>query len=374
MSETLQFEVGQDTSKGLVRDENQDDFGWLTTPNGELLLVADGMGGSEGGRLAAETAINGIRAYFDEQSGPVTEMLRHAIQHANSEVHKQAVRGTGLADMGTTIVVLVVKDGLAYTGHVGDSRIYLQRNNTLTRLTKDHSKVQKLVDAGKISEEEAETHEDAHLISRCIGCDEKVEADVRPDPIIIQPGDAFLLCSDGLSSLVKDEEISLQLNDRVKTPNQTCQNLVALALERGGHDNVTVQLIRFTGQPASVPPLQTAKKQHPITEQPKPATAPAPVKAPPHSSSKNLYLAIGTALLALLLLAGGYLFFRGKPEPVVEPQPPSPQAKQQSTPRPGIPESLIRENEIPAQEQPAASPPAPVKQSESPKQLPNISI
>jgi len=144
--------------------------------------------------------------------------------------------------MGTTVVVLYISDQQAFLGHVGDSRIYLYRDNVLKQLTKDHSKVQNLIDIGMIGPEDAAQHPEANVITRCLGTREDVSAEILRDPVQVMPDDLFLLCSDGLWGMVPDTEIEKRVSG--KDPlDVMCKNLVSDALSAGGEDNVTVQLI-----------------------------------------------------------------------------------------------------------------------------------
>lgn len=154
--------------------------------------------------------------------------------------------------MGTTVVILVIKDNKAYIAHAGDSRIYLHRDNRLYRLTNDHSMVQAMVDKGMLPPDEAENHPNANVITRCLGAKANIEPEIRSEPIEIGPGDLFLLCTDGLCGLAKDNEIVTVISrgDNLKA---IVDGLIALALGKGGHDNVTVQGVFFDGKSSRRP-------------------------------------------------------------------------------------------------------------------------
>lgn len=266
----LQFKVGQDSHTGLQRKENQDSFGWFSTGTGELFVVADGMGGTSGGRVAADMAIAALRQTFEQAGKGCADLLRQGIEKANQQVMELAQREAKLVGMGSTLVAMAYQNGLAYIAHVGDSRLYMLRQGRLTRLTRDHSKVQGLIDSGQMSEAAAEQHPDAHVITRCVGGGQTINAEIRSTPIICQPGDCFLLCTDGLSSLVNDKEIAGIIAIQNGFPATTCHKLVKLALERGGHDNVTLQLICFAGQ-VTKPILAAAPAGQPAAPTPNPS-------------------------------------------------------------------------------------------------------
>ena len=245
----MKMNIAQKTDVGRQRQDNQDNMSWLSLGGGELFIVADGMGGEAGGRMAADMAIAAIKESFEKGGLPVIQLLKTSIEEANRRIHATGSSGDlKYHKMGTTVVVLFIKDDKAYIAHIGDSRIYRYRMGRLERLTKDHSQVQQLVDMGLIKPEDAEDHPDANVITRSLGSKPVVEVDIRPEPETILPGDKFLLCTDGLSSLVSDREIQAILaQQHPVTP--TCDLLIQTALNKGGHDNVTVQLISFDGQP-----------------------------------------------------------------------------------------------------------------------------
>ena len=202
------------TDVGLVRSENQD-FGTYTTaeeerhahPGGRLLLVADGMGGHRGGatasRLAAETIKN---QYLGSETSDPETALRESLSRANARIFSEAQANPDLRGMGTTTSALVVRENVAWFGHVGDSRIYLIRNNEIRQLTEDHSLVASMVREGLITSKEAEVHPRRNVLQRSMGVGEDVEIDIR-GPFPVQEGDVFILCSDGLHGLVHEEEL-----------------------------------------------------------------------------------------------------------------------------------------------------------------------
>ena len=232
------------TDVGLVRTENQDS-GTLTTPGeeagshtgGRLMVVADGMGGHRGGATASRLAVETVKStYLTNASDDVPAALREALARANARVYTESQSNAELRGMGTTTSALVVRGGEAWFGHVGDSRIYMVRGNEIKQLTDDHSLVATMVREGLLTTAEAENHPRRNVLQRSVGVAEDVEADVR-GPIELQEGDVFILCSDGLHGVVKEEEMI----GPAKLPiARAAEELVRLTLQRGAPDNVTV--------------------------------------------------------------------------------------------------------------------------------------
>ncbi|MED5173112.1 MAG: Stp1/IreP family PP2C-type Ser/Thr phosphatase, partial [Actinomycetota bacterium] len=232
----LRLTWGGATDQGRVRANNQDamyaDWG--------LFVVADGMGGHQGGEVAANLA---VRTLTDAKRENLNE-LHIAVQHANRVVHETAIAQPELHGMGTTLTVLAVTrhgDGHQFAVlNVGDSRIYHYRNNNLTQLTDDHSYVGELMRRGELDAEAAAVHPYRNMLTRAIG----VHADVEIDEWLIDPvgGDRFLLCSDGLTNEIDDDEIAKQLSSS-HDPSTTAKALVNLANKSGGRDNSTVLIV-----------------------------------------------------------------------------------------------------------------------------------
>jgi PPM family protein phosphatase len=212
--------VAQLTDIGLERKENQDAVNCVYDERSDthLLLVADGMGGAACGSRASQLAVTIIEEKFFDAAGrslPIDQRINRALIAANHSIWSEAQSGaSGLAagmlncrGMGATCVLLALLEDNAWVAHVGDSRVYQVSPHRIVRLTRDHSHVQRLVDGGLISEEEAQTHPDRSRIERALGPREIVRPELRPDSIPLVEGDSFVLCTDGLSSLVHDEEI-----------------------------------------------------------------------------------------------------------------------------------------------------------------------
>lgn len=233
----MRIEAVSDT--GLVRKGNEDCY--LINKSLGLFAVADGMGGHEAGEVASFLAVKTLEKTIEnEQDGDGA--LAAAIQAANSEIYFQAQQESSLAGMGTTLTAVYCHDGKVSIGHVGDSRAYLIRNSQATLLTRDHSLVNELILSGQISEEEAENHPHRHIVTRALGTEPKVEIDILSP--VIEQGDCLFLCTDGLSNLVKAEEI-VQTVENSDSLADALVLLKQLALERGGFDNITALVIEF---------------------------------------------------------------------------------------------------------------------------------
>lgn len=236
------------TDVGLVRSENQD-FGTYTTaeeekesnPGGRLLIVADGMGGHRGGATASRLAAETVKAqYLGSETADIPAALKESLIRANARIFSEAQSNPELRGMGTTTSVLAVRGDQSWLAHVGDSRIYLVRGDEIRQLTDDHSLVATMVREGLLTSAEAENHPRRNVLQRSMGVAEEVEVDVR-GPIEIQPGDTFILCSDGLHGLVKEHE----LKEIARKPIvAAADEFLRKALERGAPDNVTVIVAR----------------------------------------------------------------------------------------------------------------------------------
>jgi protein phosphatase len=232
---------------GCVREINED-AGRFASPaevsangKGLLVLVADGMGGHSAGEVASQMAVDVInRVYYESKSSP-RGALEAAFHAANEAIHEVSTRDEALIGMGTTCTALVLQNGSALAAHVGDTRLYLIRNEQIYLMTEDHSAVMEMVKRGLISLEEARHHPEKNVILRALGSHPEVAVTIWDTPLPVKGGDRFLLCSDGLYDLVEDDEIKQVA--MASAPNAACQNLIALAKHRGGHDNITVAIV-----------------------------------------------------------------------------------------------------------------------------------
>jgi serine/threonine protein phosphatase PrpC len=230
---------------GCVRELNEDSGDCvcpgdaaLRASKGVLAIVADGMGGHSAGEVASGLAVETVRRAYYEAAGEPQAALKNAFHEANREIYKAAERDESKKGMGTTCTALVLQNGTAISAHVGDSRLYLVRDGQIYLMTEDHSAVMELVKAGAITLEQARHHPDKNVILRAMGSHPEVEVATWKEPFPVKAGDSFLVCSDGLYDLVEDEEIKQII--MINNPRAACQNLVELAKERGGHDNITV--------------------------------------------------------------------------------------------------------------------------------------
>lgn len=248
-SQEFTIEACGKTDVGQVRSANQDSF--LVDDSNGLFVVADGMGGHAGGEIASQLAIQEIRAFLASHSellndpklthpdGRISSVLADAVNHASTRIYERALEEPSLKGMGTTATVLKVIGSHAYCAHVGDSRCYLIRAGFIYQLTSDHSLVSEQVRAGILSKEEAEGHHLRNVITRSVGYQE--EEDVDTTTLSLEPGDLFLICSDGLHGKVTDQELSLLTGEH---GTKVVEKLISLANERGGDDNITAVVIK----------------------------------------------------------------------------------------------------------------------------------
>jgi serine/threonine protein phosphatase PrpC len=236
------------TDPGCIRETNEDSVRYFRPADpaelarkGVIAIVADGMGGHSAGEVASRIATDVIKEVFYKTDDEATASLRTAFTVANQEIHSASLNDTALAGMGTTCTALVLQNGSAHCAYVGDTRLYLIRAGEIYAMTEDHSAVMEMVHLGLITLEEARHHEDKNVIIRALGSQPEVEVSVWKKPFPVREGDRFLLCSDGLSDLVGDEEIKQAV--LAGDSHSSSENLIALAKARGGHDNVTVGIL-----------------------------------------------------------------------------------------------------------------------------------
>jgi len=238
------------TDQGRVRSNNEDNF-YVREDKG-LLVVADGMGGHASGEVASRLAVDVIRDYFDEGEGGKafvgafddrcqegTNRLGAAIRLANLAIFEAARGNPKYAGMGTTVAAVLVQENRIGIAHVGDSRVYLARAGGLSQLTDDHSLVAEQLKREMITAEEAQGAENRNILTRALGIAPEVEVDL--DEMTLADGDRLLLCSDGLSTMVSDEDI-LAVIQETQDLEAVCETLIRMANDHGGRDNVTVAL------------------------------------------------------------------------------------------------------------------------------------
>ena len=248
------MQLGYGTDTGRKRRRNEDDY--VVEP--PLFAIADGMGGAQAGELASSLAAGAVRD--DEGTeGSGERRVAELIQEANRRVYQRSSQDAAASGMGTTMTVALVGDRNVVFGHVGDSRAYLIRDGKLEQLTEDHSLVAELVRSGKLSPEEADTHPQRSVITRALGTD----PDVDPDTFSIEtaPGDVFMLCSDGLTSMVEDDVILQTVEKNRDNLQGAAKALIRAANKGGGEDNITVVFFEI-GDDAGEPLEETA--QYPV--------------------------------------------------------------------------------------------------------------
>jgi PPM family protein phosphatase len=231
-------EEAHKTDTGRQRQANEDSY-FARAP---LFAVADGMGGAQAGEVASRIAAGAFERGPRNDEASAEGQLEEIAQQANRRIHKLAQEDSSRAGMGTTLTAALVRDDEVAFGHVGDSRAYLLRNGELKRLTKDHSLVEELRRQGRLTEEQAEEHPQRSIITRALGPEPSVNVDTMTFPA--RDGDLFLLCSDGLTTMVPDDEIQ-EILVRSKSLRSAVNKLVDAANRRGGRDNITAVAFRL---------------------------------------------------------------------------------------------------------------------------------
>jgi PPM family protein phosphatase len=211
---------------------------------GRLAMVADGMGGHEGGQEASRIAVETVQEVYAQTPDSTPQALLLAgFTAAHERIQQYASQRPALHGMGTTATAIALLRDQLFYAHIGDSRLYLVRGAKISRLTHDHSYVGRLVENGILSLQEAEAHPQRHILTAALGAGQEVSPDVPEHPVPIEKGDVILLCTDGLWGLLAENE--LQAAVAAAEPSEACRALVELAKERGGPDNITVQIIRL---------------------------------------------------------------------------------------------------------------------------------
>ena len=231
------------SNKGNLRRSNEDRYAYFETVNGTFFIVCDGMGGIKGGKEAAEITIAEIERYVNEDwyEDPY-ELIRKIFEHANRKVFDFFF--SKIQKPGTTLAVVLIRHNEVYYGHAGDSRIYYRTGKRLFQLTKDHSYVMNLVDRKIITEEEAKTHTRRNEITKAVGIHNEIEPTICKEPIRPADYDNILLCTDGLTNELSNQEISKIVLEETDTEKKA-KKLLNEALDSGGLDNISIQLIRF---------------------------------------------------------------------------------------------------------------------------------
>lgn len=232
---------------GKTRQINED-FYYISSENEpvKLFIVADGMGGYNGGEIASKLAVDSARYYIlsnfessKEDKESLLNLVKNSSMYANMIVYEKAMKNEELKNMGTTLDICLIYENKAFISHIGDSRVYRIRKDFMRRLTKDHSYVQQLVDEGKITKEESVNHPKKNMLIKALGCTEYIEPDVTVKGFI--KGDIMLMCSDGLTNMIPENEILKILKENLDDPSKV---LVDRANELGGLDNITAVIIK----------------------------------------------------------------------------------------------------------------------------------
>jgi serine/threonine protein phosphatase PrpC len=240
------LELASCTDSGIVRSFNEDSI--ATSPEIGLLVLADGMGGYKAGDVASSLATSvvtrDIKQSFrqDMDDGKLSQLVSDAIKNANSTICRTAHGDARYQGMGTTLVMALFRDNRATVAHVGDSRLYRLRNDRLELLTHDHSLLQEQVELGLITSEDAKVSHNRNLVTRALGVVDDAELDLLNEKTL--PEDIYLLCSDGLNDMVDDADIELVLSSLKANLPLAARQLVMIANDNGGHDNVSVILAR----------------------------------------------------------------------------------------------------------------------------------
>jgi protein phosphatase len=274
----MNLRTGSCTDIGKLRDRNED----AVLVKDRLFVIADGMGGHRGGDVASSMAVDALADLNLPDQSPMARLVEE-IRNVNRAVLKRGSAEQALRGMGTTLTAIFIEDGTAYLAHVGDSRAYLLRDGALQQLTEDHTLVQRMVREGKITAEQADHHPQRNILTRAVGVDDEL----RPEELTmdIHPGDRFVLCSDGLTGMVEEDEIQDILESEAE-PQAACERLVEAANRAGGDDNISVIVVDVTnGEDAPDPEA--------VAERPEP---PAPPKA------RSIRRRVVTWLVALVVV------------------------------------------------------------------------
>jgi protein phosphatase len=296
------------TDPGKVRDINEDSMVTFDSPNGRVVAVCDGMGGQNAGDVASQLAVTVIQDILtDNTFASPEEAITRSIIAANQAILRRAAQDVSLSGMGATCVMIIIKEGKVYFGSVGDSRIYYIAGGMIRQITKDQSYVQTLVDAGEITQEAAEHHQDKNQITNALGLDGMIPPVIGQMPITPEPGAVFLLCSDGLSGMINNNAILNTVANRQLSLSDRAQQLVNLANAAGGLDNITVQLVEFPGVAS-----QNVSGYNPNS------TSGGTYTSAKRKRSKMPFYAIAACLFACIIGGAIYWFLKdNEPDPIV---------------------------------------------------------
>ena len=241
---SLVVSVGVQCHVGKERSENQDRVTRAATPFGDLFVVADGVGGYQGGSEAAQATVDGFVRYLQAHGDlSLSDALQQAVRSISADLRQRSAANQPMHGMGSTVVLCVFHGDRITYAHAGDSRLYLLRDHKLTQITRDHSVMERLVSQGVLTPDQAREHPDASVLTRAIG---QVDISLDIGELALQPNDGLLLCSDGLWAYARHEEMEAVAASDTLSVSGIATALLNLALEGGGGDNISVQFLRFT--------------------------------------------------------------------------------------------------------------------------------
>lgn len=242
VSGVISLKYGVNTDRGLKRKLNEDNCNVLVGYSGipTCLVIADGMGGHKAGEIASKQAVDSVCSHLLNANWEIEDiagLLKDIITSVNEEIYKFSLNKESTQGMGTTLIITVLKNEKLFIGHVGDSRVYLIRDNTIQKVTWDHSYIEELVKNGSITKDEAINHPKKNVITRAVGYELNLQVDTYE--IDVLENDEILLCTDGLTNMLTDSEI-LEIVTKIEDPQVACDTLIENANNRGGEDNITV--------------------------------------------------------------------------------------------------------------------------------------
>lgn len=290
------------TDTGRTRRVNEDSMVTFDSPNGRVVAVCDGMGGQNAGDVASQLAVAVIQDILSDNTfATPEEAITSSVIAANQAILRKASMNENMQGMGATCVMLIVKDGKVYYGSVGDSRIYYIANGMIRQITKDQSYVQTLVDAGQITQEDAEHHQDKNQITNALGVEGMTPPVIGQMPITPEPNSTFLLCSDGLSGMINNNTILNTVSRYDLSLNERARMLVEQANEAGGLDNITVQLVEFPAEDMAMSPMGSPSVSSAIAQ--------------PKKKSHAVLYSLIAALLVIAVAGGAYWYFHEDKKP-----------------------------------------------------------
>ena len=244
-------EVASLSDVGCQRENNEDSLAYWESPDdagfahsGRLAIVADGMGGCEGGQFASRIAVETVEhVYSTSLDSDPQQRLLEGFRQAHDRIQQRARENPGLHGMGTTMTAFAIVGECLYYAHIGDSRLYLLRAGKLRVVTRDHSLVSRLVETGIIRAEDADNHPQKHVLTAAVGSADDIQPDFSAEPVELEKSDVLLLCTDGLWGQVSEPELQEALASQA--PGEACRALVQLARDHGGPDNITLQIARL---------------------------------------------------------------------------------------------------------------------------------